>query len=1282
VRPAVWLAIGLGVLAHATGTARPARADWEVRRSSDRALIEQAARALAGRPDDADLAARLARLAGKSGAAALRVRFERPARAADAGYAELAAYANILFALGAYEDAAAEFQRATAARSTVAALTGRARALERAGRRPEALAAFDDALARAERPAERRRILDAEAALVGPDAPERELAIRRALAALEPHSEDADARVVDVLERLGRPAEAAAVLEARGPEGGRSFERALRVAELRDAAGESERASEILTATVARLPRGDLERRRLAWTRALAVARHRDALPAFAETLARDAGPVEWEMLSQVRDELGDLEGALEAARRAAGARSRPGLARRIVTLLDRLGREDEVVSVYEDLARRAPDDPSWAIELVERELRRGRRKQAETHFDDATARFRGSPSAMLRLAELAARFGEDGRARTAWERVRRLAPHDEQGILGLGETQFAAGRRELAAKTWRALRDRGRGVEGRLRLAEVLLEHDLVAPALAEIEDARAKEPKQPRVVRLLAQALERQRQPEAAVRAWEQALALASDAGDGPLRHEARTRILALLARTSRARLDERVRTLEEQVRRAPGDRDTALFLAEAQQRLGNQSGAIATLRAVVDRQGAAATESGDDAAEVTFALVRLLRATGQIEEAVRRLEDLARRAPGRAREAHVQIADVELARHDESVALAHAEEAARLGARDGQALARIAAIQERAGDDERAFETYKRAFEGDADPTAGMALASFYERRGDLPAAAETLRRVLGTATDDEVIVDAGRRALDVEELLGRLPDFERLVARGLYSGDRAPAMRRLLVDVLRRLVPTLYHAPAPDEAARGLRARVSQHGLGVLLALLTDADVASDPNSIGLLGMLGNKDAAPALARLAAPATDPAADAPGADRAARATSDEVRVAAVIALGRIGDERGRDVLEKLAGAPEGRLRAAAVWALGRIAAPRDVPTFSRALRDARADVAGFACLGLGRTRSAQAVSLLTRVATDVARPLAVRRAAVAGLGASGSPMATTPLMGLTRSGDDDLTRTALLALAERRDPRALPLLLDGALLARGAARTAARLALDAWAGAEPPPDEALAIEGTRLDLEALINAREPHATGAARSIVWRGDARLVNAVLLSAMSDAAADRRLAALEALADEAQAAAIAIEAATNDAVTERLDDQVGAVRAAALRVLARSSDARATAERVARAAAGGPEERAAAAEVARRWAETSPALAAGLAKALSKDLSATSAHPWADRGGDGGWQARLGLVSTLAVLGAPGQAGLRSALSDPSALVRAAAGAALEAPARPRPPGP
>jgi tetratricopeptide (TPR) repeat protein len=1287
------LAIGLVAFARAT----PARADWEVRRTSDHALVEQAARAFAARPADTALAARLARLAGKGGAAALRARFEGPANAPSAGYAALAAYATLLYALGADEDAAAAFARAAAARPDLAMFTGRARALARAGRRDEALGAYEEALAHASATADKRRLLEAELALLPPESLQRELELRRALSALEPRSDDDAARVADVLERLGRPGEAADLLEARPPAGERWLERGLRVAELRDAAGDGARAAEGLSALLERLPRADLERRRQVWLRAVSVARRRDALPSLASALAREPGPVEWDVLGQVRDELGDLDGALEAERRAAGPRPPPELARRIATLLERLGRDDEALAVYEELARRAADDPAWATELVERELRRGHRKQGEAALDRAASRFSRNASATARLAELAGRWGLDDRARAAWERALRLAPRDEQALLGLGELLFSAGKRDLALKTWRGLREREPGVAGRLRLAEVLLEHDLLAEALVEAQEAREREPKQARVHRLLAQILERQRQTDAAVREWEVALELSKGASAVAERREARTRILTLVARTSRGRLDERVRALEAEVRAAPQDRETALFLAEAQQRLGNQAGAMATLRAILEPANAPREprDGADGDAEVTFALVRLLRAAGQTEEAVRRLEQLAARVPARAREAHVQIADVELARHDEAVALEHAEAAARLGATDGQALSRIATIQERAGDEERAFETYRRAFDGDADPTAGFALAARLERRGETAASADILRRIIDTATDEEVIFEAGRRSVDAEELLGRLPDFERFVARGLFSGARAPAMRRVHVEILRRLLPALYRAAPADRDADEARARVAQHGLAPLLALVTELEAAPDPALLSLLGMLGNRDAAPVLARLAAPETDPPPTGPDSGRTSRPRgADEARLAAVIALGRLGDDRARDVLEKLAASPEARLRGAAVWALGRAGGARDAALYTRALRDARADVVGFACLGLGRTRGASSAGILSGVANDAARPVLVRRAAIVGLGLSGDPGATASLLALARSGDDALAREALFALGARRDRRALPALLEEALVARSPRSEAALVALDEWASAARPPDEAIVIEGTRLELEPLLAGFEPSPSGADTTSLWRDDPSLV-ARILSQSLRGDPGRRLAALTALdgrddgfglgqlapagssplAPAAATALAAISGATRDEVAARLDDDVPEVRAGALRVLAKADDARVTERRVALAAGGRPVERAAAVAVARRWAAKAPAAARALAAELAAALSTRAPAP---EGANGSWEARLGFVDALAATGPAGIAGLESARSDGNVLVRAAAAAALAPAARAR----
>jgi hypothetical protein len=104
-------------------------------------------------------------------------------------------------------------------------------------------------------------------------------------------------------------------------------------------------------------------------------------------------------------------------------------------------------------------------------------------------------------------------------------------------------------------------------------------------------------------------------------------------------------------------------------------------------------------------------------------------------------------------------------------------------------------------------------------------------------------------------------------------------------------------------------------------------------------------------------------------------------------EPQMAAVIALGRLGAERGRDVLEKLAVAPDAVLRAAAVWALGRTAEARSAPALTRALQDPRVDVAALACLGV---------------------PGAVPFGSLAGDGASPAPRAR-----LSRPGSPAITR-----------------------------------------------------------------------------------------------------------------------------------------------------------------------------------------------------------------------------------------------------------------------------
>ena len=67
--------------------------------------------------------------------------------------------------------------------------------------------------------------------------------------------------------------------------------------------------------------------------------------------------------------------------------------------------------------------------------------------------------------------------------------------ILGLGEVQFQAHKKDAAIHTWQALRSgRSSKADGCARLAEVLMEHDLLDEATAEVEQAEALEPKEPR--------------------------------------------------------------------------------------------------------------------------------------------------------------------------------------------------------------------------------------------------------------------------------------------------------------------------------------------------------------------------------------------------------------------------------------------------------------------------------------------------------------------------------------------------------------------------------------------------------------------------------------------------------------------------------------------------------------------------------------------------------------------------------------------------------------------
>ena len=394
--------------------------------------------------------------------------------------------------------------------------------------------------------------------------------------------------------------------------------------------------------------------------------------------------------------------------------------------------------------------------------------------------------------------------------------------------------------------------------------------------------------------------------------------------------------------------------------------------------------------------------------------------------RLDEVTRVAPGRAREAHLQIADIALSRYETARALDHAARATA-GA-DGPTLARIAELEARAGADTRRSRPTAQAVARDAGPAATLALVRLLERRGDAPEAAEILNGLVRLSNDDETIAEAGRLATDVGELSGKLPDLgaaPRGCARGAGHARPAPNPGRACSS---GCSPPLYRDPAADE----VRARLGRHALRALLELVTDAEVPpiAPPSTSSACSATATRRPRCARVALSASGVETARRPPlrPPPRAAEpGVSGEARLAAVIALGRLGDPRGRVALERLSATADPSLRAAGVWG-ARPDRRRAGPAQSCSARceDRRPEVAIAACLGPRPAGdSARSVAALLRAAGDAQQPAGVRRAAILGLGrmanrevnAGSVPRCST-------RGDEDLARAAAMALAWSRD------------------------------------------------------------------------------------------------------------------------------------------------------------------------------------------------------------------------------------------------------------------
>jgi len=142
---------------------------------------------------------------------------------------------------------------------------------------------------------------------------------------------------------------------------------------------------------------------------------------------------------------------------------------------------------------------------------------------------------------------------------------------------------------------------------------------------------------------------------------------------------------------------------------------------------------------------------------------------------------------------------------------------------------------------------------------------------------------------------------------------------------------------------------------------------------------------------------------------------------ALDDDARAAAAVAVGTIGDYRGKAILEAALGSESAAVRAAAAKGLRNIRGNVDGLALVEVLGDDDDAVIREAVLTIGAVREVGAVADLGDIVTDATLPVAVRKHAAWALGRIGA-------------GNDD-ARAVLTAVADE----------DESMLVRGAARAA---------------------------------------------------------------------------------------------------------------------------------------------------------------------------------------------------------------------------------------------
>jgi tetratricopeptide (TPR) repeat protein/HEAT repeat protein len=1023
-------------LTSAVGVAAAQPDDWEVKRNPfDKRVIGRYKSILARNPHDGTALNKLVDMYRRyKTVELLQSEYQKQLEKSPNDFSTLVVLGRIDRSGGNDAGALARFEAAAKVKANDTALWLELGTLYRnSGKVAEARKAFDNAVPGAKATKMKALRALADLALSGNDI-EGARRYFEAYIAIEPKNVQLRLELGDALLAAGKHPEAIKVYkDAEGQLGGdpaRRVEVIARIGQALEQSGNDNGAAVEYRRAIKLVPRGYFIERELTM-RIVEIYRRKQELGILLAQYENEwavgrRGFFEWDTLARLYEETGQQDKAIAAYRKAV-AKSPWELEtqRRLIQILENTGQDAEAMKQFEEVVRVAPGEARFQIDLAERHWKRGDLKKALDSLKRLEGRFPGDAGILAAVADLYMRWGKDDLALAALEKLTRLEPDDPGHLVTLGEQYFTRGDRDKALATWKRIAA-SKTATGYARLGEVLAEHNFPIDAEGNFNKAIKMEPNNPDHYRGRAQLYESTKKLTEAIADWEKALSLTA-AKERVKRRDLQRRLVQVIARAGGSKELEFKGRWERDFGKKPPDVEAGFFLVEYYNRKPIADGSQPRLTLIKLH------EQLPDDQEVIVDLVKAYRIARQFDKAVALLERLAKLSPPREREAFTQISEIMTEARRDKEAIDWAKRALKSRPNDPigyKALAERYVEMQRYDD---AIEQYEQSLKLDAKNwKVRFAVANLYSTSSRYPKAAEQYRYVLRNATDDELIGDAARLAIDLAESRETFDELEPVLVGLAFEYTNKAIYRRKLVDLYLRWVPMLVsrEAHGPIDVRKSMRdrlVRVGGHGLKPLLEALHDErDPQQQRVAVEVLGHLGNKGAAAPLVQLAKqePKADPNATGRGRIGTLTQTAElELRVDALVAAGRLGDPKVIDKVLEL-DHDDVSMREATTFTLGRTRDKRALAPLIAALGHRRDSVQALACIGLGEIDDARAIAAMTQIVAEPRQPDAVRAACAYGLGVRRARSSAPALVGALGDNHGETQRLAAWALGHIGD------------------------------------------------------------------------------------------------------------------------------------------------------------------------------------------------------------------------------------------------------------------